>query len=646
MFEAVKKLFGSEEQSTEEQLMAIETQNMVDEAVLINHDLVIQKYPQINRMYDGKHWEELIDGTPDDRLEGYSRLKHNFIADIIDRWTMFIGANPPAISVQTFSEYAITGDVTPVEEDQQVEEDEAEAVKKIILRCIKQKNNPWRAMFLRIAHTQSRYGRFMLYPHLVSGAHYPITEILKPEESFPVFDSKDYQTLLYFVYRKLVDRGKLAQQLGIEKEILPIETEQFPQKNDLTDRERTYVYTVLTDKDIRTYTRAANGVVGRLWKVDKHDYQCVPIFMGQNRITPFDAAGKDDVSNSFSDQKAYNNTYSNLVDAAEDRIIGKRLIKKPGQTTDMSKLMDRMQRHVIIGPDTEITDLHPDISLNDIIASMNVIKQNIEDDTGITELLKGRFNGSIATGVALSGLSRGIEDIAKEKIMNISQALEQTFNFQLWLLKTFRGTDPDSGKKYSEIIKRDWYNFDFYWDNLGIQDERTLASTMIDMKNAGLISGVSAMKRMRVQYPEDEQTRVAYEKMNPMLNPELAIQLAMKGMQNQEFNPDQEHMNAKRENANLLRAIEQPVNETNPGQHAIHLMDHKEVIKLARGKARTMLEKHIREHEAGINSSAAPAPQGGGGEAPAVPNQMASPDLGAPRPMAQPGVGNPQEMMQ
>jgi hypothetical protein len=105
-------------------------------------------------------------------------------------------------------------------------------------------------------------------------------------------------------------------------------------------------------------------------------------------------------------------------------------------------------------------------------------------------------------------------------------------------------------------------------------------------------------------------------------------------------------MNAKRENANLLRAIEQPVNETNPGQHAIHLMDHKEVLKLARGKARTMLEKHIREHEAGINSSAAPAPQGGGGEAPAVPNQMASPDLGAPRPMAQPGVGNPQEMMQ
>lgn len=640
MFE---KLFGKKEEISDEmQLKTIETQTMIDEAILINHDLVIRKYPQINRMYDGNHWEEYIEGTPDDRLEGYSKLKHNFIADIVDRWTMFIGANPPAFSVQGFSEYAITGDVTPVEEDQTLEEDESEAIKKIILRCLKQKNNPWRTMFLRIAHTQSRYGRFMLYPHLLNDLHYPVTEILKPEESFPVFDSKDYQTLLHFVYRKLVDRGKLAQMLGIEKDLLPIEAEEFPQKNDLTDRERTYVYTVLTDKDIRTYTRAATGVAGRLWKVTPHDYKCVPIFMGQNRITPFDAAGKDDISNSFSDQKAYNNTYSNLVDAAEDRIIGKRLIKKPGQSTDLTKLYDRQQRHVIIGPETEITDLHPDISLNDIIASMNVIKQNIEDDTGITELLKGRFNGSIATGVALSGLSRGIEDIAREKIMNISQTLEQVFNFQLWLLKTFRDSDPDSGKKYSEIIKRDWYNFDFFWDNLGIQDERTLASTMIDLKNSGLISGVSAMKRMRVQYPEDEQTRVAYEKMNPMLNPELAMQLAMKGLQNQEFNPDQEHMNAKRENANLLRGIEQPVNETNPGQHAIHLMDHKEVLKMARGKARSMMEKHIAEHEAGINS--VPTPSASAGTP--MPNQAPSPDLGAPRPRAMEGVANPQAMTQ
>lgn len=636
MLEKITNFFGDKEK-TASQLYDEEVQRMIDEASLINNELVTKTYPLNDRMYDSeKQWDEPIEGTANDRLAGYSKLVHNFIADIVDRWTMFIGANPPIFTVQSASENSISGDISPTETEQQVEEDEAEAIKKLILKCLKQKHNSWRTLFLRTVHTQSMYGRAMWFPHLESGIHYPIIELLRPHDSLPVFDSRDYQTALYIVHRKLVDRVAIAKQLGIDVRTLPIESDPL-ERNVITDRERVYQYRVLTPSEQVIF------VGGKTYRRDPHGYKMVPVFLAQNRITPFSSEGKDDIGNSFSDQKAYNSAYSNLVDAAEDRVIGKRLIKKPGQSTDLQKLYDRMQRHVIIGMETEITDLHPDIQLRDIIESMNVIKQNIEDDSGITELLKGRFSGSIATGVALSGLSRGIEDIAKQKIVNISEMMEHTFNFMLFLLKKYRGADPETGISYSKIIKRDWYNFDFFWDNMSIQDERTLASTMIDLKNAKLISGMSAMKRMRVQYPEDEETKIAYETMNPLLNPELALQMAQQDLQNQGFSPEQEHMNAKRENSKLLAGIDQPVNETNPGQHAIHLQDHKEVLKMARGKGRTLLQKHISAHEAGLNSQPASAPKTPGTPTP-QPSTMSNP-VGAPRPMATENVPNPQTLV-
>lgn len=644
MLEKISNFFANGEQSQEEldaQAKNSQAQNMIDQAILINSDAVINRWPKADMMYEGRHWDIEVDGITSDRLEGYSKLVHNFIADIVDRWTMFIGSNPPVISVQNLSEYKITSDVTSVEQDVSADEDEADAVKKIIMRCQKQRGMNWRSLFMRIAHTQSRYGRVLLYVHLAEGKHYPVWELLRYHDSFPVYDSIDNQTLLYFVNRKLVDRIKLAEKMGVAPRDLPIDQDHNPvlSTREITQRERTYYYRIITAKEIMHF---ANG---RIFKSEPHEYGCVPIFSAQNRTAPFDSIGKDDISDNFRDNMAYNMAYSNLVDATEDQAIGKRLIRKPGQTTDMSMLYDRQQRHVVIGPETEITDLAPKVALSEIISTMNEVKRNIEDNSGITELLKGRFSGSIATGVALSGLSRGIEDMARQKIINLSEMLEQSINFSLFLLKKFKDADPDSGVKYSEILKRDWYNLDFFWDNMSIQDERTKASTEIDLVNAGMKSRLGAMKALRIEYPEDEQTRVAYEKMNPMLNPELAIQLAQKDLENTGFSPDEELLKAKKENSLILRGENPPVTETNPGQHAIHVEEHKKVLTMARGKQREVLLQHISAHEKGANqvkeSPAAPQPSMPG-QAPMQPGASA-PVEGA-RPQAQEGVPNPQAL--
>lgn len=642
MFEELKNLFSPDKKDAKD----IEAQMAIDQALLLNQDLVYQKYPQIDRMYEDKNglgqWAEDIPGTAVDRLEGYSKLVHNFIADIVDRWTMFIGSNPPTFTVQSASEWMIKTDVGDVEQEVNIDEDEADAIKKIVMRCQRQKHSNFRTLFLRTAHTQSRYGRAMWYVHKVKGMHYPITELLRPHDSFPVYDSLDYQRVLFFVNRKLVDRQLLAAQLGVKPETLPIERDPMDTRTgSITDRERTFQYRILTPTELITY------VGGRVVDVQTNEYGMVPIFTAQNRITPFAAEGKDDVTPSFKDQKAYNMAYSDLIDVAGDYAIGKRLIKKPGQSTDLDKLYDRLQRHVIIGPETEIQDLHPTVKLSEIKVAMGEAKANIEDDTGITELLKGRFSGSIATGVALSGLSRGIEDMAREKIVNISEMMENAFNHQLYILKHFGGNDPDSGKPYSEIIKRDWYNFDFVWDNMTIQDERVKASTQLDLANGGIISKLTAAKNLRVQYPEDEQTRVAFETMNPMLNPKLAMELAARELQDTGFSPEEEVLKAKHENAQILRGQNAQVTETKAGQHTIHIAEHEKIRAMARGKAKEALDKHIEMHKQGMKTEApapttpgAPAPaQGGAAPAPAggVPTEM-------PRPAAQPGVENPQAL--
>lgn len=642
MFEELKNLFGKEQANPKD----VEVQLAIDQALLLNQDLVYNKYPQIDRMYEDKNglgqWAEEIPGTAVDRLDGYSKLVHNFIADVIDRWTMFIGSNPPTFTVQNASEWMIKSDVGEVEQEVNVDEDEADAIKKIVMRCQRQKHSNFRSLFLRLAHTQSRYGRAMLYTHKVAGMHYPIIELLRPHDSFPVYDSLDYQRVLFFVNRKLIDRKLLAAQLKVDEKTLPIERDPMDVRSGgITDRERTFQYRLLTPTELITF------VGGRVVDVQKNDYGMVPIFTAQNRITPFDASGKDDVSSSFKDQKAYNMAYSDLIDVASDYAIGKRLIKKPGQTTDLNMLYDRLQRHVIVGPETEVTDLHPTVKLSEIKVAMGEAKANIEDDTGITELLKGRFSGSIATGVALSGLSRGIEDMAREKIVNISEALENAFNHQLYILKHFGGTDPDSGKPYSEIIKRDWYNFDFVWDNMSIQDERVKASTQLDLANGGIISKLTAAKNLRVQYPDDEQARVMFETMNPMLNPKLAMELAAREIQDTGFSPEQELLDAKHENAQLLRGEMPMVDETKPGQHAIHKAEHEKIRSMARGKVRENLDKHLKMHDQGMQTEA-PAPTAPGAPTPAqggtAPAPAGAEPTEMPRPAAQSGVPNPQAL--
>jgi predicted metalloprotease len=219
--------------------------------------------------------------------------------------------------------------------------------------------------------------------------------------------------------------------------------------------------------------------------------------------------------------------------------------------------------------------------------------------------------------------------------------LEEILNFSLFLMKNFRDKDPETGVAYSKIIKRERYYFDFIWDNTSIQDERVKATTNIDLVNAGIKSRVSAMKDLQINYPEDEQSRVAYEKMNPMLNPELAMQLAVARAGKEPFNPDEEEFKAKTENSKLLRGQQVEVTETNPGQHMIHLRNHKEVMKMARGVAKTNFEKHISEHEQQQNAPAPTAPTGPptAKQPPGAP----MPGMGneAVRPMAQEGIANP-----
>lgn len=633
-----------EPEQLEREENAIDVSNKINEAMAINADLVSRYFPQSDRMYDGKHWNEEIDGVSYDRLVGYSKLVHNFCSDTIDRWTNFIGANPPDFYVMPASVASALYDVEAITETD-LDENEAEAVKKTIVGFLRQ--NSWRTLFMDTAHVQARYGRVQWYVALQKGKHYPVVEIMKPMNSFPVFINGHYNELIYFVFRLEEDTELLNKKYNIE--IASDANISFPQ-----DRQKSYVYKVMTDKAVYIY--AGNLLLETI----ANPYNKVPIFSAKNRTSPFSPHSKNDMQEIYGLQQAFNLTLSNLTDVIEDSVIGKRLIQKQGQTTDMSALVDRRQRHVTIGPETVVTDLHPSIAVGEITAGMAQLEEKIEDKTGMTELLKGRYSGTIATGVALSGLSKGIDDIAKGKIMHLSQMLDEAFNFVIFLMKTYKGAIPGTTKTYKEVMPRDSYYFDIMWDNVSIQDQRTTATTMIDLKNAGIISRYTAAKAVKIPYVEDEQKRVAYENVNPLLNPELALQMAQQQTASKKFDPGTATFKAKSENASLLRGIEMPADETDPAEIAIHLNVHKQIERMARGVGHKALNAHIALHEkagqpAGpVNPPAEPgAPAGMGpqpSQAPATTQMDAAidpamggaeaPNTGA-RPMAMPGVGNP-----
>lgn len=613
-----------------------EVQRLIDEAYTINQALVDGEFGRAKRMYEGHHWEEDIDGVDYDRFVGYSKLVNNFVGNTVDRWTNFIGSVPPTFVVTSFSETNIMGDVDGLEADatHELDDNEAEAVTKICWNILRQNN--YRTWFMQVAFMQSLYGRVTPYVHLEKDKDYPVFEIPDAFDFYPVFSATNFNEVVYAVSRKAIDVEVLKKTYKLE--------DVTPDTIDLTvgERPKAYRYHVITDEDFITVIN--EKIVGNK---KKHKYGQTPFFNAHNRFKPFSGCGKSDVSDIYLLNKGYNQSLSNLIDVTEDAAIGKRLVSRAGQATDMEALQDRKKRIVQIGVDTEIRDLPPVIMPSEIIRELDFIEQKIEDHTGITELLKGRFSGSIATGVALSGLSRGVEDLARGKIVLVSEMMEKMFNFSIKLLKEHRKKDPISGVEYSKIFKRDKYNFDFYWDNTGIQDERTKATTQIDMVNAGLMSKRSARKNMKIPYLEDEQSRVSYETMNPLINKELGMALAQEKAQSS-VNPEVETFNAKQENAKLMQGIEVEVTETDPQQHAIHMAEHEKIVKFARGKAKTALEAHKAKHATGAKErpqAAQGAPAAAGGQpGPQQVNPAAQAQAGQQRPAAQPGVPNPQQL--
>lgn len=628
-------LFKDEDQIKKEESDA-EVQRLIDEAYVINQSLVDGEFGRAKRMYDGNHWEEDIEGVDYDRFVGYSKLVNNFVGNTVDRWTNFIGSVPPTFVVTSFSETNVAADVNNLEADSthELDDNEAEAVTKICWNMLRQNN--YRTWFMQVAHIQSLYGRVTPYVHLKEGIDYPVFEIPDVFDFFPVFSATNFNEVVYAASRKAIDTEQLKKDYKLD--------DVTPDTIDLTvgERPKAYRWHVITDTEFITVIN--EKVVG---KRRKHKYGQAPFFTAHNRFKPFSPCGKSDVSDIYLLNKGYNQSLSNLIDVTEDAAIGKRLVSRAGQATDMEALQDRKKRIVQVGVETEILDLPPMIMPSEIIGELNFIEQKIEDHTGITELLKGRFSGSIATGVALSGLSRGVEDLARGKIVLVSEMMEKMLNFSIKLLKEHRKKDPISGVPYSKIFKRDKYNFDFYWDNTGIQDERIKATTQIDLINAGISSKRTARKNLKIPYIEDEQSRVSYETMNPLINKELGMALAQEKAQGS-VNPEVEEFNAKQENGKLLQGLEVKVTETDPQQHAIHMSEHEKIKKVARGKMKTMLEAHIAEHAAGAKAQpqqAQGAPVASGGpQAPQSVNPAAQAQAGQQRPAAQPGVPNPQQL--
>ena len=66
---------------------------------------------------------------------------------------------------------------------------------------------------------------------------------------------------------------------------------------------------------------------------------------------------------------------------------------------------------------------------------------------------------------------------------------------------------------------------------LAPRDESMISNTAIGELNAGLISKLTAMKKIGVKSPEDEFTVMAYENFNPFISPEKVanMQAALQG---------------------------------------------------------------------------------------------------------------------
>lgn len=138
-----------------------------------------------------------------------------------------------------------------------------------------------------------------------------------------------------------------------------------------------------------------------------------------------------------------------------------------------------------------------------------------DDVVAMPKIAYGNIEQSIATGVSLTVSFQGTQTKIADWAENIDQAIRKMWKNNLLILEK-----EVAGVK--DVIQGH-YDVKVEWGERAPRDESLFITNILNMKQANVISDMTAREKLGIASPIDEQKQIIKEKNDPKYNPELAL---------------------------------------------------------------------------------------------------------------------------
>jgi hypothetical protein len=515
---------------------------------------------------------------------GRSFVVTNVCSRIVNTYTHLLAGSPFDIEVK--KKKKVTGPKKEGEEEDpqfKSRDQETEMVEELLYQW--KSENKLHKKFVDLSSSQSLLGEADFYLQgWDSGKGMPVMRKLNPYFSYRSFVDDEYDGIDWSCY--MYDLAYEQAVAAFGEEVGTSDGSQVTPPNETPEGQKHprrgvtvihYAQSIVYDEDGDTKRPGMEVVIVNEKLQSKRDFRSnseFPFFIVPNRTIVNEPSGIPDLRDIIGLQDEYNVVRSSTSDiirynsAPYKKVWGRIDMKKITNEPNLAIHLGRNKRD---GGDIEtvqnLTNLFP------VQRYISEIEDSISRISGLPKDIFQQYQSAVTFNAQFQPTLNSIE--AKRRSWEV--AFSKLFLAVLHYYKRYGGMD---------WLNPEEYDFRIVWPNMLRKDDVNFVTTVINKFKNGLISMKRAMEDLGIQSPTDEMTRIAFERNNPLLNPQQQQpeqqqgeggqqpgeldQIDKKLLQNETIGSQEEK--ARQENEELQD--NRPVNAQPDDDHELHLTVH------------------------------------------------------------------------
>lgn len=554
----------------------------------------LSNYRTYDKFFKGEQWWR-------HGINNYKGHKYtnNLCRPTNEKMAALLAGTPPEIHSPPDYENRAEYDIYKlINGDYETKFNRSEAVEKV-LRKVLYDENSWSRTMYQGALGGSVFGDTILY-------HYwdDKEKQIKIENIFPgyfrgMFKSNNYEELECAFYIEVISTASIEMKYGVR-----VKSDGVYNRDSLWDdvmlRQGGYAI-VKHYYDDKYYAKVCQNVF--LEEPREHGLPGIPFTHIPNKWECYEPWGASDLKDLVEIQEEFNIATSDEAKVvklfSEPKIVGKNLTDK-----DINYLKRTKGRLWAMRKDGDLKPFQFSGNIYPIAQRIQDIKERWFMISGLTPVFWGSVQGSIVTGVAMSGQAAPTMQTIRAKTEMWDDRLEKMMTFVMKMLEDKGGRDKDLALSYKEIFDGN-YKIELQWENRMPRDDSIFIANELQKQAARVQSRFTTMKRLGVKSPQDEMALITWQERNPLLmSPESEIQHKILNSQTKWEGMEELLAKASEESINMAQGIPQEIHEKAPEEHIAHAESHISYLKQQQAAGlqipqtiMRVFDDHIAKHE-------------------------------------------------